>query len=94
MDTCKGYKSHWSLSDANTGIVLRRHVDHFRRNYSEHVSQEPVEDWCMSDTFTPNPDPPAVQVDIPPPAQVRPVAVCHSTHVPQPVDHFAPLLQT
>ena len=48
----------------------------------------------MSDTFTPNPDPPAVQVDIPPPAQVRPVAVCHSTHIHRLVDHFAPLLQT
>ena len=35
----------------NTGIVLRRHVDHLRRNYSDHVPQEPVEDlfrWVNS----------------------------------------------
>ena len=66
----------------NTGIVLRSHVDHFRRNYSDHVPQEPVEDWFMSDALTPNPDPPAVQVNIPPPEQVCPVAVHHSTRVP------------
>ena len=74
----------------NTGIVLRRHVDHLRRNYSDHVLQEPVEDLFMSDALTPNLDTPAVQVDIPPPAQVCPVAVCHSTHVPRPVDCFHP----
>ena len=78
----------------NTCIVLRRHVDNLRCNHSDHVSQQPVEDWCMSDALTTNPDPPTVQLDIPPPAQVRPVAVCHSTHVPQPVDRFAALLQT
>ena len=98
MDTCFAKKFHGTkwipvnvtkvtgpLSyevQTNTGIVLRRHVDHLRRNYSDNISQEPVEDWCMSDAFTPNPDPPAVQVDIPPPAQVRPVAVRHSTRVP------------
>ena len=59
----------------NSGIVLRRHVDHLRRNYSDIVPQEPVEDWFMSDALTQNPDPPAVQVDIPPPAQVRPIAI-------------------
>ena len=36
----------------------------------------------MTDVLTPNPDPLAVQVNIPPPAQVRPVAVRHSTRVP------------
>ena len=75
----------------NTGIVLRRHVRH---NYSNNVPREPVEDWFMSDALTPNPDPPAVQVDIPPPAKVRLVALRHSTRVPRPVDRFAPLLQT
>ena len=44
----------------NTGIFLRRHVDHLRCNYSDHVPEEPVEDWCMSDLFTQNPDLPAV----------------------------------
>ena len=69
------------------------YVDHLRCNYSDHVPQEPVEDWYISDEFTPNPDPPAVQIDIPPLAQIRPVAVCHSTYVPRPVDCFAPLHQ-
>ena len=44
----------------NTGIFLRHHVDHLRRNYSDHVPEEPDEDWCMPDSFTQNPDPPAV----------------------------------
>ena len=48
----------------------------------------------MSDALTPNQDPPTIQVDIPPPAQVCPVDVRHSTRVPRPVDCFAPLLQT
>ena len=38
----------------NTGIFLRCHVDHFSRSYSDHVAEEPVEDWCMPDLFTQN----------------------------------------
>ena len=48
----------------------------------------------MSDSFTQNPDPPAAQVDITPPAQARIVAVRHSTLVLRPLDRFAPQVQT
>ena len=91
--------------ESDSGIMLRRHVDHLRTRYSDspHSAQQSdsSDNWAMPDAFTDQSDHPVTQepaVDLPP-APPEPVEVSHpvpvgptrhSRRTRAPIDRYSP----
>ena len=84
--------------ETQEGLILRRHVDHIRRNYSEDDGNSTVtlntqlpttdDEWVLPDGFANNLETPKISNAQTPPTSQAPI--CRSNRLHPPVDRYSP----